>query len=124
MESGFKPAFETGLLPAVVQDADTREVLMLAYMNEEAFRLTIQTGETHFWSRSRKKIWHKGETSGHVQKIVAMRLDCDGDAILLLVQQTGAACHTGHASCFFREYKDGGVSECSPVIFDPDKVYG
>lgn len=121
----FEPDFGKGLLPAITQDYSSGEVLMLAWMNADAWRLTLETGLVHYWSRSRQKIWLKGETSGNTQKLVACRLDCDNDAILLLVEQTGgAACHTGHASCFFREWKNGKVEECSPLIFDPRKVYG
>lgn len=113
-----------GLLPAIAQCAATGEVLMLAYMNEEAFRKTMESGEAHYWSRSRQCLWHKGGTSGHVQKVRSVRLDCDNDAILLLVEQKGgAACHTGYRSCFYREQKDGRVSECCPVLFDPKEVY-
>lgn len=113
-----------GLLPAIAQCADTGEVLMLAYMNEESFRKTLETGEAHYWSRSRSQLWRKGGSSGHVQKVRALRLDCDSDAILLLVEQMGgAACHTGFRSCFYRELKDGTVSECCPMLFDPKEVY-
>ena len=98
---------------------------MLAYMNEEAWRKTLETGQAHYWSRSREKIWHKGGTSGHIQKVLAVRLDCDSDTILLVVDQVGgAACHTGRRTCFYREWKDGAVSECAPMVFDPQKVYG
>lgn len=122
---GFAPAFAGGLLPAVVQDAASGEVLMLAWMNEEAWERTLATGEAHFWSRSRRELWHKGATSGHVQRVVAVRLDCDSDAILFLVEQAGgAACHTGHRTCFFREWRDGTWAECAPVVFDPAAVYG
>lgn len=120
----FSPRFNGGLLPAIVQDAASGEVLMLAWMNSEAWEASLRTGEAHYWSRSRRKLWRKGETSGHIQRIVGARLDCDDDAILLLVEQRGgAACHTGHASCFFREFRDGIARECSPMIFDPEKVY-
>ena len=123
--AGFPPAFAGGLLPAVVQDAASGEVLMLAWMNEEAWRLTLETGDAHFWSRSRRELWHKGGTSGHVQRVLGVRLDCDSDAILLLVEQAGgAACHTGRRSCFFREWRAGAVSECAPMVFDPAAVYG
>ena len=94
---------ERGLVPAVVQDALSGEVLMLAYMNRESLDRTIATGETHFWSRSRGELWHKGATSGHTQKVTGMSLDCDGDTILVRVLQTGAACHTGAYSCFFEK---------------------
>jgi len=97
-----KPSFdESGLLPAIVQDAATGQVLMLAYMNHEAFELTRATGETHFWSRSRQELWHKGATSGNIQHVVDMTLDCDSDALLVRVQPAGPACHTGAVSCFF-----------------------
>ena len=113
-----------GLVPAIVQCASSGEVLMLAYMNEEAYRKTLESGEAHFWSRSRGCLWHKGGTSGHVQKVRGIRLDCDRDALVLLVEQVGgAACHTGFRSCFYRELKDGVVSECCPVVFDPKEVY-
>jgi phosphoribosyl-AMP cyclohydrolase len=98
---------------------------MLAYMNEDAWRKTLETGEAHYWSRSRREIWHKGGTSGNVQKVRALRLDCDNDTVLLLVeQQGGAACHTGRRSCFYREWKDGRLHECAPQVFDPKIVYG
>ncbi|MBK7257562.1 MAG: bifunctional phosphoribosyl-AMP cyclohydrolase/phosphoribosyl-ATP diphosphatase HisIE [Ignavibacteriae bacterium] len=96
---------ERGLVPAVVQDALSGEVLMLAYMNRESLDKTIATGETHFWSRSRGELWHKGATSGHTQKVTGMSLDCDGDTILVRVLQTGAACHTGAYSCFFEKFR-------------------
>lgn len=89
-----------GLIPAIIQDAQTREVLMMAFMNAESLDRTLDTGETWFWSRSRKQLWHKGETSGHVQKVKAMYYDCDADTILVLAEQTGAACHTGERTCF------------------------
>jgi phosphoribosyl-AMP cyclohydrolase len=95
----FDPA---GLLPAIAQDAETGEVLMLAWMNEEALRLTLETGQATYWSRSRGRLWRKGETSGHVQDVIEARIDCDQDAILLRVRQTGPACHTGERSCFYR----------------------
>jgi phosphoribosyl-ATP pyrophosphohydrolase/phosphoribosyl-AMP cyclohydrolase len=98
-----EPAFdEKGLVPCVVQDARTGEVLTLAYMNEEAYARTRETGETWFWSRSREQLWHKGETSGAIQKVVALRYDCDADALVALVDPTGPACHTGERTCFFR----------------------
>lgn len=122
----FCPDFSKGggLLPVIAQCASTGEVLMLAYMNEESYARTLETGEAHYWSRSRKSLWHKGGTSGHVQKVRAMRLDCDSDALVLLVEQIGgAACHTGYRSCFYRELKDGRVGECCPAVFDPKEVY-
>ena len=94
---------EKGLVPVIVQDAETREVLMLAYANEDALKLTLQTGKAHYWSRSREKIWMKGETSGNFQDVVEVRIDCDGDALLYIVRQKGVACHTGSYSCFFRK---------------------
>ena len=93
---------ENGLIPAIVQDADTNEVLMMAYMNAESLRLTLEKGETWFWSRSRQELWHKGETSGNIQSVVDIRVDCDADTLLILVNPAGAACHTGKRSCFFR----------------------
>lgn len=92
-----------GLIPTIVQDADTNEVLMLAYMNAESLALTLSTGETHFWSRSRQALWHKGATSGNIQRVVDIRVDCDADTLLVLVNPAGAACHTGEQSCFYRE---------------------
>lgn len=115
-----------GLVPAVIQDYRSGEVLMVAYMNEEALRLTLEQGETHFFSRSRRKIWHKGETSGHVQKVREIRLDCDSDCLLVKVEQVGgASCHTGYRSCFFRrlDYEKGFVVD-GVKVFDPEKVYG
>ena len=91
-----------GLVPTIVQDAETNEVLMLAYMNAESLHLTVETGETWFWSRSRGELWHKGVTSGNVQRVVEVRVDCDADTLLVLVNPAGAACHTGERSCFYR----------------------
>jgi phosphoribosyl-ATP pyrophosphohydrolase/phosphoribosyl-AMP cyclohydrolase len=99
---------EQGLAPTVVQDARTGEVLMLAWMNAESWRLTQETGETHFWSRSRQTLWHKGETSGNIQRVVEIRLDCDADTVLLRVDPAGPACHTGERSCFFTVVGDWG----------------
>ena len=92
---------ERGLIPAIVQDAETGTVLMLAYMNRESLALTLETGQTHFWSRSRNSIWHKGENSGNVQNVISVKYDCDADTLLINVAQKGEACHTGHFSCFF-----------------------
>src|SRR5512140_1642858 len=92
-----------GLIPAIVQDAETNEVLMLAYMNRESLELTLQKGETYFWSRSRNELWHKGETSGNTQHVVEVRVDCDEDALLVRVHPAGPACHTGNQTCFYRE---------------------
>jgi phosphoribosyl-AMP cyclohydrolase len=97
---------ERGLVPAVVQDASTGEVLMVAYMNAQAIEKTIATSETHFWSRSRQELWHKGSTSGNIQQVVEIRLDCDQDTLLLRVNPAGPACHTGHTTCFFQRYDD------------------
>ncbi|HML54684.1 MAG TPA: phosphoribosyl-AMP cyclohydrolase [Solidesulfovibrio magneticus] len=113
-----------GLVPAIAQEACSGEVLMLAYMNEEAYDKTLATGEVHYFSRSRQKIWHKGGTSGHVQKVHSVRLDCDADTILVLVEQIGgAACHEGYKSCFFTEITSDGERTCSPKVFDPKEVY-
>lgn len=122
----MKPDFAKcgGLAPAIVQHAETLEVLMLAYMNEDAWEKTLATGEAHFYSRSRGKLWRKGGTSGHVQKVRSVRLDCDADTILLLVEQVGgAACHEGYQTCFFRELQAGNWRTCAPKIFDPQEVY-
>lgn len=97
---------ERGLVPAVVQDAATRQVLMVAYMNAEALALTQRTGEAHFWSRSRAALWHKGATSGNVQRVQKIHIDCDADTLLLLVTPDGPACHTGETSCFYRELEN------------------
>jgi phosphoribosyl-AMP cyclohydrolase len=116
--------FDTqGLVPAVIQDEEGL-VLMLGYMNQEAMRLTLETGKVHFWSRSRNALWCKGETSGHTQRVVEMRLDCDGDAVLLKVRQEVAACHTGHRSCFYRAWAPEGWQEVESKLFDPARVYG
>ena len=93
----------TGLIPAIVQDAKTQQVLMMAWMNEESLRRTLEIGQTVFWSRSRQQFWHKGDTSGNTQTVIDLRLDCDGDTLLILVDPAGPACHTGEVSCFFRE---------------------
>ncbi len=95
-----------GLIPAVVQDAETGEVLMVAWMNRDSLNRTLESGETHFWSRSRGKLWHKGATSGNVQAVAAIRVDCDGDTLLVKVNPAGPACHTGETSCFFRPLED------------------
>lgn len=121
-----RPDFEkqAGLVPAIAQDAETGEVLMLAYMNEEAWEETLKTGEAHYYSRSRNCLWRKGGTSGHVQKIRSIRMDCDQDTVLLRVRQIGdAACHKGYRSCFYLELDNGRWTECSPRVFDPKEVY-
>lgn len=101
----------SGLIPAVAQDHASGEVLMLAWMNAESIVATLSSGFATYWSRSRKQLWRKGETSGHTQRLVELRLDCDGDAIVLRVEQTGPACHTGHRACFFRAVHDGALVE-------------
>jgi phosphoribosyl-AMP cyclohydrolase len=113
-----------GLVPAVAQDSSSGRVLTLAWMNREALERTAQTGEAHYWSRSRKKLWHKGEESGHVQKVITIRLDCDQDAIVLEVEQTGGiACHTGRQSCFFHKLEDGKWVVSERVLKDPARIY-
>jgi len=111
---------ENELLPAVAQDADSGEVLMLAYVTREAFERSRETGEAHYYSRSRDELWHKGASSGHVQRIEEIRVDCDGDAILYIVEQDGGACHTGYESCFYRTVEGEVVGE---EVFDPEAVY-
>lgn len=115
-----------GLIPAIVQDAENHEVLMMAYMNEEALKKSLETGLTHFWSRSRKKLWMKGETSGHMQKIQRIWLDCDGDTLLIEVIQIKAACHTGYRSCFYRsiDIVETKLTEKFNKLFDIENVYG
>jgi phosphoribosyl-AMP cyclohydrolase len=113
-----------GLVPAIAQQHDTGEILMLAWMNRDAVRASLETGRAVYWSRSRGQLWRKGETSGQVQKLVAMRLDCDGDALIVLVDQPGVACHTGRRSCFFREARAGGWETIAEVEIDPDLLYG
>jgi len=103
--------FQNGLIPAIVQDASTKDVLMLAYMNGESLQKTIQSGETWFWSRSRQELWHKGATSGNTQKVVEIRYDCDADTLLVLVKPEGPACHTGEQTCFFRKLEFSNAVE-------------
>jgi phosphoribosyl-AMP cyclohydrolase len=121
------PKFDAhGLLTAIAIEAGSKDVLMLAHMNAEALDLTLSTGEAHYYSRSRNAIWKKGETSGEIQKVVEVRVDCDQDAILLIVEQTGrgAACHTGRKSCFYRRVVDGALVDTGePKLFDPKVVY-
>jgi phosphoribosyl-AMP cyclohydrolase/phosphoribosyl-ATP pyrophosphohydrolase/phosphoribosyl-AMP cyclohydrolase len=108
----IKKLFENNrLIPAVIQDNDTKQVLMLAYMNEESLRKTIETGYTWFYSRSRQKLWNKGETSGHFQRVVQIFSDCDNDTLLILVNQTGPACHTGETSCFFNKIDKDNIQK-------------
>ena len=115
---------QDGLVPAVAQEAAGGRVLTLAWMNREALRKTVETGQVHYWSRSRRKIWHKGEESGHVQKVRSIRLDCDEDVILVEVEQAGGiACHTGRHSCFFQELADGEWVATDPVLKAPEDIY-
>lgn len=115
-----------GLIPAIIQEQATGRVLMMAWMNRASLETTIATGRTHFWSRSRQKFWMKGESSGHVQVVKDIAFDCDGDTLLIQVEQTGAACHEGFKSCFFRSIEGGGAQwkETEPRLDDPDKIYG
>ena len=114
-----------GLVPAIAQDADTGEVLMVAWMNADALRLTLKTGLAHYWSRSRRALWRKGEKSGHVQKVREIRTDCDKDVLLLKVEQVGgAACHTGMRSCFSWLLRQGAWAESGIKVFDPSAKYG
>ena len=113
-----------GLVPAIAQQHDSGEVLMLAWMNRAAVAETLATGRACFFSRSRDRLWRKGETSGQVQQVVDIRLDCDGDSLLLLVEQTGVACHTGRRSCFFLAPRDGALAEISQPTTDPEALYG
>ncbi|MCX7749411.1 MAG: bifunctional phosphoribosyl-AMP cyclohydrolase/phosphoribosyl-ATP diphosphatase HisIE [Clostridia bacterium] len=114
---------ENGLIPVIVQDYKTNQVLMMAYMNQEAFHKSMETGRMHYYSRSRKKLWLKGETSGHFQNIKSISTDCDSDALLAKVEQIEAACHTGHYSCFYRDIEKEGLKETSKPVFDAEKVY-
>jgi phosphoribosyl-AMP cyclohydrolase len=114
-----------GLIPAIAQDAETGEVLMLAFMNKEAWEKTLETGIATYWSRSRSKLWIKGETSGNVQEVKEIRIDCDDDTVLMkVIQKGGAACHTGHKSCFHKKIENGKVVIVGEPVFDPKKVYG
>ncbi|MCX7924237.1 MAG: phosphoribosyl-AMP cyclohydrolase [Fimbriimonadales bacterium] len=113
-----------GLIPAIIQDAENGQVLMLAYMNRESLRRTVETGLCTYWSRSRQQFWIKGETSGHVQRVKRLLVDCDADAVLIQVEQVGVACHTGHRSCFYREAQTDSLVEVEPVLIEPEKIYG
>jgi phosphoribosyl-AMP cyclohydrolase len=114
-----------GLVPAIAQEATTHRVLTLAWMNREALSKTAKTREVHYWSRSRAKLWKKGERSGHVQRVREIRMDCDSDAILLIVDQVGGiACHTGRERCFFQRLDDGAWHVVEPVLKDPESIYG
>ena len=116
-----------GLVPAIAQEVGTNDVLMLAFMNREALARTAESGEAVYWSRSRGRLWHKGEESGHIQKVHELRLDCDNDVVLLKVTQLGhepsIACHTGRHACFFQLYKDGAWRTVEPVLKDPERIY-
>ncbi len=115
---------EHGLVPAIVQDADTKEVLMLAYMNRDSLQKTMETRKTYFYSRSRKKLWLKGESSGHIQEVQGVYLDCDNDTILITARQKGGACHTGYYSCFYTRWDGGGkTAVIGKKVFDPGKTY-
>ena len=114
-----------GLVPAIAQDHKTGEILMLAYINEESWKLTLETGIAHYWSRSRSKLWKKGESSGNLQEVKEIRVDCDADTVVLKVNQIGdAACHTGYRSCFFQVVRDGQLVIDGTRLFDPEDVYG
>ena len=116
---------DDGLIPAVVQDVESGDVLMLAWMDTTALERTLRTGQTHFYSRSRKSAWHKGGTSGHVQEVVSVFIDCDGDVLLIQAKQVGGACHEGYRSCFFRKIGAGGeLQTIAEPVFEADSVYG
>jgi len=117
---------DKGLIPAIIQDQKTGRVLMMAWMNRPSLEKTIATGKTHFWSRSRQKFWMKGETSGHTQSVKDIAFDCDGDTLLIQVEQIGAACHEGYRSCFFRSIQEGGANFklTEPQLLPPDQDHG
>ena len=117
---------EQGLIPVITQDAGSRDVLMLAWINREALEKTVECGEAVYWSRSRQKLWHKGEESGHTQKIIDIRLDCDNDALIYMVEQSGLACHTGRRSCFYQQLQKSDTivwNAVDPVLKDPSEIY-
>jgi phosphoribosyl-AMP cyclohydrolase len=115
---------DDGLVPVIAQEVDSGKVLMFAWMNRESLRLTVEKNEAVYWSRSRGRLWHKGEESGHVQKVHDIRLDCDNDVILIMVEQRGGiACHTGRHNCFFKRYENGHWIEVEPVLKDPKEIY-
>ena len=114
---------KNGLVPVVIQDFETLQVLMVGYMNKESLETTLKTGKTCFWSRSRGKLWIKGETSGHIQKVKGILIDCDNDTLLIKVEQIGGACHTGYRTCFYRKYDKDGFTVVEKKLFDPEKIY-
>ena len=114
----------SGLIPAIIQDYKTGRVLMMAWMNRASLEKTVETGKTHFWSRSRQKFWMKGESSGHTQQVKDVSFDCDGDTLLIQVEQTGAACHEGYKSCFFRSVSGGNEKITEPQLETPEQIYG
>ncbi|MDO5698979.1 MAG: phosphoribosyl-AMP cyclohydrolase [Dermatophilus congolensis] len=127
MEAQFTPDFAKadGLITCVTVDADSGDVLMVAYMNEEAYNLTLSTGKVHYWSRSRGKLWKKGESSGNMQQLVELRVDCDADAVVVRAIQDGPACHEGYKSCFFRTVgSDGTLTVNSEQLMTPEQMYG
>lgn len=115
---------DDGLLPVIAQESVSGDILMFAWMNRESLEMTAKIGEAVYWSRSRGKLWHKGESSGHTQKIVDIRLDCDNDVLLIKVEQQGMACHTGRHSCFYQQLQNDQWVAVDPVIKNPDEIYG
>ena len=115
---------DQGLVAAIAQQHDTGEILMMAWMNAESLALTLQTGQVHYWSRSRQSLWQKGQSSGQTQQLMDLHVDCDGDTILLSVDQTGVACHTGRRNCFYRAYRNDEWVEIAEVVTSPDDLYG
>ena len=116
--------FSKGMVTAIAQDVHSGEILMVAFMNQEAFDKTLETGKAHYFSRSRNSLWLKGESSGHFQYVKEVLVDCDMDAVVLKIEQEGAACHMGYRSCFFRRIEDGATVTIAEKVFDPDSVYG
>jgi len=114
---------KNGLVPVIIQDFKTLQVLMVGYMNKESLKTTLKTGRTCFWSRSRGKLWIKGETSGHIQKVKEILIDCDKDTLLIKVEQIGGACHMGYRTCFYRKYDKDGFTVVEKKLFDPEKIY-
>lgn len=115
---------DDGLVPVIAQESVSGDILMFAWMNRESLEMTTKIGEAVYWSRSRGKLWHKGESSGHTQKVVDIRLDCDNDVLLIKVEQQGMACHTGRHSCFYQQLQDDQWIAVDPVIKNPDEIYG